>query len=272
MLAQYENGVLVMRRAAFSLVELSIVLVILGLLVGGILAGQSLIRAAELRSITTQFTQYVTAVQGFRNKYMGLPGDLKNATKFWGEQDPVASTCRTTPSTGILTCDGDGDGRVWDAGTSEWYELLRFWQHLSNAGLIEGRYTGAGVTTSYEHLCGTNAPRGRIANSCWEARYLGNVSGSSSHPDGETGHTMFLGGPWATQQPLDAIITPEELWNIDTKMDDGKPVTGNVVSPKNGWNAPSGTLVCTTSNAVATAQYNLTNGTKQCFPIFRNVF
>ena len=49
-------------RSAFSLVELSIVLVILGLLTGGILTGQSLIRAAELRSVTSQMQQYRVAV------------------------------------------------------------------------------------------------------------------------------------------------------------------------------------------------------------------
>ncbi|PZP83692.1 MAG: type II secretion system protein, partial [Azospirillum brasilense] len=53
----------------FSLVELSIVLVILGLLTGGILGGQSLIRAAELRTISTDANRYITAAQTFRDKY-----------------------------------------------------------------------------------------------------------------------------------------------------------------------------------------------------------
>ena len=72
-------------RAAFSLVELSIVLVILGLLTGGILTGQNLIRAAELRSVVTEFQTYQTAVMTFRDKYFALPGDMTNATDFWGE-------------------------------------------------------------------------------------------------------------------------------------------------------------------------------------------
>ncbi len=55
---------------AFSLVELSIVLVILGLLVGGVLSGQSLIRAAELRSITEDYARYVTATHTFKDKYL----------------------------------------------------------------------------------------------------------------------------------------------------------------------------------------------------------
>lgn len=60
-------------RRAFSLVELSIVLVILGLLVGGILAGRALIHASELRGVHTEFNQYKTAVMAFRNKYLLYP-------------------------------------------------------------------------------------------------------------------------------------------------------------------------------------------------------
>lgn len=68
----------------FSLVELSIVLVILGLLTGGILSGQSLIRAAELRSVVTDIQQIQTSIYSFRDRYMALPGDMKDATDFWG--------------------------------------------------------------------------------------------------------------------------------------------------------------------------------------------
>lgn len=71
-------------RQAFSLVELSIVLVILGLLVGGILAGQSLIKASELRKIGADFTRYESAINAFRDKYFFYPGDLPNATQLWG--------------------------------------------------------------------------------------------------------------------------------------------------------------------------------------------
>ena len=56
----------------FSLVELSIVLVILGLLVGGVLGGQALIRSSEIRSLIVDKDKYITAVQTFKNKYNGL--------------------------------------------------------------------------------------------------------------------------------------------------------------------------------------------------------
>jgi len=70
--------------SGFSLVELSIVLVILGLLTGGILGGQALIRAAELRAVTTEYDRWVTATRTFQDKYFALPGDMTNATAFWG--------------------------------------------------------------------------------------------------------------------------------------------------------------------------------------------
>lgn len=74
-----------LRQSGFSLVEISIVIVVIGLLVGGVLAGRSVIRAAELRAVGTEMNNYVTAIYQFRDKYSGLPGDLVNATLYWGQ-------------------------------------------------------------------------------------------------------------------------------------------------------------------------------------------
>ena len=70
---------LALQKNAFSLVELSIVLAILGLLTGGILTGQTLIRAAELRAVSTEFQRYQSAVNTFRDKYFSLPCDIRNS-------------------------------------------------------------------------------------------------------------------------------------------------------------------------------------------------
>ncbi len=97
----------------FSLVELSIVLVILGLLTGGILSGQNLIRAAELRAVTTEFSAYQTAVMTFKDKYFALPGDMRNATDFWGSaggSGVIGDGCEAGTPTGTQTCNGNGDG------------------------------------------------------------------------------------------------------------------------------------------------------------------
>ena len=63
-------------QAGFTLVELAIVLVIIGLIVGGVLVGQDLIKAATVRSTVTDIEKYNGAVTTFRSKYNGLPGDL----------------------------------------------------------------------------------------------------------------------------------------------------------------------------------------------------
>ena len=93
-------------QRGFSLVELSIVLVILGLLTGGILAGQSLIRASELRAVSTEFQRYVAAVNTFRDKYFMLPGDMSNATAFWGEDAAQCDTAAADGTPGSQGADG----------------------------------------------------------------------------------------------------------------------------------------------------------------------
>ena len=100
------------KASGFSLVELSIVLVILGLLVGGVLTGQSLIRAAELRSVTTEYGKYSTAIRAFKDKYFALPGDMTNAIAFWGPAPDCADTA-TTAGTGTQTCNGDGNNNIY---------------------------------------------------------------------------------------------------------------------------------------------------------------
>ena len=65
------------KNKGFTLIELSIVLVIIGLIVGGVLVGQDLIKAAEIRATVSQVEGYNSAVNTFRLKYNGLPGDRR---------------------------------------------------------------------------------------------------------------------------------------------------------------------------------------------------
>lgn len=226
-------------RQGFSLVELSIVLVILGLLTGGILTGQSLIRAAELRSVTTEFKNYQTAVMTFRDKYFALPGDMANATDFWGAMDADFTTCAalnsTSPSTDTLTCNGNNDGYVSGSvgSISSGYETFRFWQHLSNAGLVEGNYTGVTASTSSGlAVAGQNVPRSKMSDARWGIWYnSGDQNGNTTMYAVDYGNRFdFIGPQGAGTSPL----TPEEAWNIDKKVDDGRPAYGKVIA--RGWN------------------------------------
>ena len=218
-------------KNGFSLVELSIVLVILGLLTGGILAGQNLIRAAELRSVSTEFSRYTAAVHTFRDKYFALPGDFRDATKFWGRQ-LSASHCVTNSAQAVDaagSCDGDG---VFDnpAAASQSGEIFGFWRQLAKAGLIEGEYSGASdAAGTLGATIGDNIPRSKLNQGGWSV-YNFNSSGNSLTYAMDYGNFFILGGEASGNISVNnTILTPEEAWNVDTKMDDGRPGYGMLV-------------------------------------------
>src|SRR3990167_3747578 len=217
-------------KSGFSLVELSIVLVILGLLTGGILAGQSLIRAAELRSVNTEYQRYYTASLAFRDKYFAIPGDMTNATAFWGK-DNVKCTADSGTTTVAGTCNGDGGGMIGGAGSAgATGELYRYWQQLALAGLIEGTYTGyAGPAAGADHVIGTNAPRSKMNNGGWGITNRANYAGDAAIYAYDYGNMFMFGAQQSGNLPELNITTPEETWNIDTKMDDGKPGSGKLM-------------------------------------------
>lgn len=262
------------KMQGFSLVELSIVLVILGLLIGGILTGQSLIKAAELRSVTIDLQKYQTAITSFRDKYLQLPGDMNNAVRFWSAQaggtvDGADATCvaLTVGSTDQTTCNGNGNGQIAEA-VGVHYEAFRAWQHLANAGMIEGRYNGVSngaAGTMYES--DANAPRSKIGSGHFMVRY---IDAAFSTPDwyvvSKRGHLIAVGSSrsplgGATQGAAGILFRPEEAWNIDTKMDDGLPAQGGMHTFKTTGSYNTG---CTTTDVAATAVYNLTNSSVVC--------
>lgn len=211
---------------AFSLVELSIVLVILGLLIGGVLAGQSLIRAAELRSVSTDINKYMTAVNAFRDKYFAIPGDMQNATSIWGDQATGINACPDTaiPNGSPGTCNGNGNGTL----TTDLTEDLRAFQHLAAAGLIEGNYTGLPSVphTYHGQFAGENIPPLKLNGAALWFRY---------HPTqtqyGKIGNHMRLGTlRVGTGDYFDGVMRAEEAWNIDTKIDDGLASNGRFMA------------------------------------------
>ena len=254
-----------MQRSAFSLIELSIVLVILGLLVGGILGGQSLIRAAELRSVTTDYNKFQTALNAFRDKYNALPGDMPNATHYWTAVNPTPATCQTTPSPGAATCDGNGDGHIAEDALYHGYESFRFWQHLSNAGLMEGQFTGvAGSSGGLHSVPGTNVPGSKISGAGFSLYFLGSASADANYYDGNYKHAFHFGGVFNPTVTVAPIITPADAYGIDAKLDDGKPATGNIVSFKTTSVNPG----CSTSDAAA-ADYAVGNTGNMCSMILK---
>lgn len=257
---------------AFSLVELSIVLVILGLLTGGILTGQSLIRAAELRSYHTDIGRTVTAAQSFYTQYMALPGDMADATRLWGHASGITSCINnsgvTTTSPGA--CDGNDNRQITYTVTANVSsEHAQFWRHLGLAGLYEGSFAGTtGPTTTNRNIPGENCPATRIGSqSCWRVVWLGSHAGVTDLSfAGEYGNVIYPVGLGSGLNTGTVFLRPDEAWNIDIKMDDGKPATGSIRS--------SASVACSgTSDVTATAaQYNVSTSGVSCMPYFVNAF
>ena len=249
---------------AFSLVELSIVLVILGLLVGGVLSGQSLIRASELRAATAEYQRYYTAAQAFRDKYFAIPGDFNNAQAFWGQ----STACGGASATG--TCNGNGDGQIGQpGGAAATGENFQFWRQLAFAGLVEGNYTGvSGPASASDVVIGTNTPKSKMSNSGWSALYSDNSGGATPNIYKIKEGNMFIFGAQSTGNwNGGANMKPEELWNIDTKIDDGLPGSGKLIAYV--WNTG-----CTNAATFSdfTSPYNLSNSALVCAAMFINQF
>lgn len=251
----------------FTLVELSIVLVILGLLVGGVLTGQSLIRASELRAVTTEATGFTTAMGAFRDKYFALPGDMTNASSFW---------------TGVGN--GDGNGAITNHGTAANNEISLFWIHLMQAGLVQGNFTNIGGTTM---TMVTNVPRSKIG-AAWNIIGLGAVTpagapsttnvtapATSTFYDGTYGNAFLIGTGTNALLPT-GFLKSEEAWNIDTKIDDGKPATGTVKTLESQGNATAGSgcgNLATANTTLVASLYDLANtSTTACSLVINSAY
>ncbi len=218
----------------FTLVELSIVIVIIGLIIAGVTAGQSLVKSARLRSAAFQFTQFETAYRIFQVQYTAIPGDMLNASLFWpGIQD------------------GNGNRRLehTSAAPSEHYYI---WQHLSMAGLINGTYSGAGTAAA-----GINHPASDFG--MFFAGYTGLFGSPGNNALGIARGYLPNGiaCDWCG-----AALSPVDTKAIDTKADDGVANTGRLYAG-DGDDVTAGS--CSAKwNVVGGADYNLSNTTTAC--------
>jgi prepilin-type N-terminal cleavage/methylation domain-containing protein len=250
-------------KFGFSLVELSIVLVVLGLLTGGVITGQSLIRAANLRYITTQSDELRVAVMTFKQKYFALPGDITNATAFWGAMSTGA--CPNASATGTQTCNGDGNGLIEWLWAGDNVEPFIFWQHLSNAGLMLGKYSGS-WSGAYSPA---NSLSAKSFSAYWYTNYYGNVTiARTDHFSGSHGHDFMMFSSNGS-----GILTPSEMWNIDKKFDDGKPASGKIIGKESDGVPCHSVAASNATDLTNIAAYNLTNDSLGCTEIiFTNVW
>lgn len=196
------------RERGFTLIEIAIVLVIIGLLLGGVLKGQELITSARVRNIISQQDGLKAAFFGFLDRYRAYPGDYSQATT----NIPGCAACQNGNNNGQIRTVAAGDAIE---------EQIAVWEHLSRAGFINGSYTYAAPpeTTS---SAPTN-PYGRYLQMIYDNVYDGAPT---------TRHNLKTGN----QIPSDILA------EVDRKVDDGSATGGSFrFSAYSGDSAGGGT-------------------------------
>jgi prepilin-type N-terminal cleavage/methylation domain-containing protein len=198
-----ENSMQLKKQTGFTLVEIAIVLVIVGLLIGGVLKGQEMITNAKLKRIESDNAGIAAAMFSYQDRYLQLPGDDSGAKLRFDVYNQGSSSG--------LAANGGGDGVIglgtdWAAQTGQTWadktsETLKFFAHLRAAGLVPGG--GADDTRP------TNAYGGQI--------------GIQDGALNMAGHVTIFG---AIEGPIAKIV--------EGRLDDGSPVTGRIQSNESG--------------------------------------
>ena len=213
-------------QRGFTLIELSIVLVLIGLIVGGVLKGQQLIASTRLKMTVAQVDATKAAVNTFQDKYISLPGDLVNTSLINATLLP-----------------GDGNGTVGLLLASPWGvtpgnnaagnpEFGYFWMHLSASQLLGGVTDLATPPTGIQGVLSA-----KVSGGAFEVVY-GTFGGIS-------GHYLRLQAGTAAVPTMD-ILSPTGAAEIDRKYDDGVANTGAIQS--NSYTGAG--VTCTNANGV----------------------
>jgi prepilin-type N-terminal cleavage/methylation domain-containing protein len=217
-----------MKRYAhgFTLIEIAIVLVIIGLLLGGVLKGQELITGARVRNMISQQDGIKAAFFGFQDRYRALPGDYAAAD--------TNINCGTPPCV-----NGNGNGRIEKTGATQHEEIIA-WSHLTSAGFLNGSYAAASGVSAPADGNNPKNPYSVYVELVYDGLY-GAATAASGTGSSPAKHNLKTG----SQVPVEIIA------EVDRKIDDGKPNTGGFqfsIYVPTGGTAPSVTTCVNSEN------------------------
>lgn len=187
------------KHHGFTLIELSVVLIIIGLIVAGVLLGHDLISDAKLKKNIRDIQSFRTAYYTFKGKYNAIPGDMRSPNVFWSE---------------LGSATGDGNGYISGNINSVTAEPILAWQELSLAQMVN---IPTPVTSAYVYGL---APNSGVPTFWYYQDYTGypiNRTGNSIHMSGTVGIGSAASG-----------LTVMQAYQIDTKLDDGSPEAGRI--------------------------------------------
>lgn len=235
------------KLSGFTLVELSIVLVIIGLLVGGIIEGGELIQQAKISKQISQIQEYRTALKTFQLKYDNIPGDINLSLC-----QSLGFTCNTTyPEI------HNGDGSIGDVYLNNpvavvWGEIYYAFIHLSEAKLLKGKYLF--VSATYGFGSGTPAPKTELGEGgFFMLSYKDKVSLLSAVVSDNSIPTASATGSFS----------PEQAHQLDLKLDNGIPSSGKIKAVNTNFSNDITANSCVLT--ITAADYNVTSqDTKLC--------
>ncbi len=241
------------RQRGFTLVELALVMLIIGLMAGVTMKAQQYMANARITTTIAQVQAYQKAMVTFHDRYIAIPGDFNAAQ--W-----CLKNC-----TGTNNClNGNGDNAVGDEKLA-WESIdatitsenTQFWRHLALAELADG-ITPAGTQTGW----GLSAPASRL-NGGFLVRQ---ASVSAGLPDGVV--LVMRAHPQGTWQGGTAglAISPREAAMIDRKIDDGAAFSGYVYAVSHGSGAGCGTANTGTNGPLG---YDETSNERTCDMMFK---
>lgn len=225
------------QHQGFTLVELAIVLVIVGLLVGGVLQGQELIKQAQYRNQIQHIISLQTAHQVFKLKYNCIAGDCTKTSTYFPE---VSSTYN-----------GNGNKKIecWYDSYEPNDECYSYFYVMNKTGLISDVDSSGNVSLSCYY-------KGKLKNSLIYTNYQDRYGAAT--PDATVYlHLVTVNSPWA----YGGVFTPEDSQQLDSKFDDGKANSGVFYGFNGGNTTDGGPLNCINSS---TSDYDLTQTGTNC--------